>query len=368
MMIKYPDYNHSILNVSATLLKHYGVVSSFETIQTLEESLKKNPKHVVYILLDGMGINLLEKHLKKDAFFNRNLKDTITSVFPPTTVAATNAVLSGKAPISTGYLGWVQYFKKEDTDLAVFMNYDYYHHDRTFDLILRDHYLKYDTILDQIKKRNSDVMTFELFPSFRNPGYHAFCDQIDEALSIMKNNKKTFTYIYWTEPDLSEHDYGISHDLIKDILSHLNDEVERLYQNMPEDAQIIVIADHGLTDVEHIDVTQNEALMSCLERKPSLEPRATTFFVKKGFKKRFKELFNLSYQTDFMLLSKREFLKSGLLGSGKRHPMLKGFIGDFVGIAIGKSMFDFIPGNQFIANHAGLTQDEMDVPLIIITK
>ena len=367
-MIKYPDYHHSILNVSATLLKHYGVFSSYGTISSLEEALKKNPKHVVYMLLDGMGTNLLNEHLKPDAFLNLNLVDTITSIFPPTTVAATNAVLSGLAPISTGYLGWVQYFKKEDTDLAVFMNVDYYHHDRGFDYVLRDQYLKYDTILEQAKRKQADLMTFELFPSFRTPGYHAFCDQIDEALSIMKNYKKTFTYIYWTEPDLTQHEYGISHDMTKDVLCHLNDEVERLYQNMPERSLVVVIADHGLTDVSHIDITENKALMSCLKRKPSIEPRATTFFVKKGFKKQFIEIFNLSYQTEFMLLSKKEFLSSGLLGTGKKHPMLKSFIGDFIAIAIGNAMFDFIPNNQFVSNHAGLTQDEMEVPLILISK
>jgi predicted AlkP superfamily pyrophosphatase or phosphodiesterase len=137
-MIRYPDYNNSILNVTATLLKHYHAPTIYNAIPELEEELKKNYNHVVLVLLDGMGKNIIEEHLEKDAFLRHYNKKWITSIFPPTTVAATNAVLSGLPPISSGYLGWIQYFKNEDSNVAVFLNHDYYHPEVKFKELLRE--------------------------------------------------------------------------------------------------------------------------------------------------------------------------------------------------------------------------------------
>ena len=44
----------------------------------------------------------------------KNRIKSITSVFPPTTTAATTSMLSGLNPNEHGWLGWDLYFKKED--------------------------------------------------------------------------------------------------------------------------------------------------------------------------------------------------------------------------------------------------------------
>ena len=73
-------------------------------------------KHIIYVLLDGLGLNVVKKHLSKDDALRKYCLKGISSVFPPTTVAATNAVLSATPPIVNGHIGWVQYFDKEDDD------------------------------------------------------------------------------------------------------------------------------------------------------------------------------------------------------------------------------------------------------------
>ena len=59
--ILFPDYTNSILNVTSTILKHYGADSIYPQIPVLEESLKVDSKHVLLVLLDGMGINIINK-------------------------------------------------------------------------------------------------------------------------------------------------------------------------------------------------------------------------------------------------------------------------------------------------------------------
>ncbi|MDO9629584.1 MAG: alkaline phosphatase family protein [Acholeplasmataceae bacterium] len=368
MMIKYPDYKNSILNVTATILKHYHAPSIYDSIPELEEELKKNYNHVVLVLLDGMGKNIIEEHLPKDAFLNRYNQKWISSIFPPTTVAATNAVLSGLPPISSGYLGWIQYFKNENSNVAVFLNHDFYHPEVKFKELLRDKYLHYPTIYEQIQKYSPEVNTYEIFPSFKENGFNSFHEQGNRLLDIHKKDIKSFSYVYWTEPDMTEHDHGIHSKETSKVLNDLNIELEKLSEELADDVLMVVIADHGLVDVESYDLLEDQKLLFLLARMPSIEPRATNFFVKPFLQSAFKRHFTKTYGKHFMLLSKKELMDSNLLGTGIKHPLLNDFLGDFIGIAIDKYMFKLGPQSKFVAHHAGLTAGEIEVPLVIFHK
>ena len=126
MKIVYPNYKDSIMNVSNSILKSYGISNKYPSIELLDKELAKGFNHIVYILLDGLGANLINNLLTKNDSLNKYMRKEITSVFPPTTVAATDAVLSGVPPIVNGHLGWIQYFDKEDVNLVVFQNRDQY--------------------------------------------------------------------------------------------------------------------------------------------------------------------------------------------------------------------------------------------------
>ncbi|MCF7930028.1 MAG: alkaline phosphatase family protein [Acholeplasmataceae bacterium] len=367
-MILHPNYENSILNVTATILKSYHAPSIYPSIKELKKVLDKNPKHLILVLLDGMGVNIINRYLDKDDFLRKNIKKTITSVFPPTTVAATNAVLSGLPPFCSGYLGWVQYFKKEKTNQIVFLNQDFYDSSRKFDEILRDKYLSYPTIYEQIRMHSPNVNTYELFPNFRLNGFESFEKQVDQAIEISKNDERNFSYVYWTQPDFIQHDFGTESDEVKGILKSLNVQADRLAKEVDHDTVIIMIADHGLTNVVGIDLFDDQKMMRLLRRKPSMEPRATNFFVKALMKKKFKKTFNEKYGKEFQLYSKDELLDSRLLGYGIKHPLLDDFLGDFVAISIGNKMFNFKEHSRFLGHHAGLTKEEMEVPLIIFNK
>lgn len=368
MPIMTPDYTHSILNVTATILRKYQAPTNYPSIPILADAIEEK-NHVVLVLLDGMGMNLLSKHLDKDAFLSSHLKDVITSVFPPTTVAATNTVLSGLPPLQSGYLGWVQYFPKEDANVVVFQNQDFYNHTRTFEINFREKYLKYPLIYEQIRKHSKEHITLhELFPNFREDGYATFKEQVDKIIDITRTYAKSFSYVYWTEPDLTQHQFGVDAYATRHVINRLDEELERMAFFSAKNTAIVIIADHGLTDVGEIDLFKDHTLMNMLKRFPSMEPRATNFFVKPKHRIEFKTHFEANYAEHFMLLSKEELLEKGWLGAGKKHKMLHHFLGDYVAIATGRMMMKIGEGKSFVAHHAGLTQEEMEVPLVIFTK
>ena len=69
IMIKFPDYDRSILSIASSVLNYFGVTDcEHKTLPELDELLNKNYKNAIVILFDGMGTSVLEKHLKEDDF------------------------------------------------------------------------------------------------------------------------------------------------------------------------------------------------------------------------------------------------------------------------------------------------------------
>lgn len=363
-----PNYDDSIMAVSNSFLKYHNIPTNYNSQVELDKILlDKKPNHIIYILLDGMGLNIINHFLKEDDALRKYCVKGITSVFPPTTVAATNAVISGVPPIVNGYLGWVQYFEKEDVNLTVFQNTDFYDPNRTIEKHLQTEYLKRDSILDKIQK-STTVKTNILFPSFMPNGSDTFMEEIEKVLIINDNTDSSFTYMYWTQPDIAQHVYGIHSDEVKKILLDLNDDFTELINNVSDDTVVVCIADHGLTDIKEIPLYEYTKLNDMMLRKPSIEPRAINFFVKPVHIHEFKVEFEKNFSKSFDLLSKKELLESKLFGEGTPHPLIDSFLGDYIGLAKDKYMFALTEGKSYEAHHAGMTEDEMIVPLIVFSK
>ena len=68
-------------------------------------------------------------------------------------------------------------------------------------------------------------------------------------------------------------------------------------------------------------------------------------------------------------MDRNELFESGLLGLGTQHSMVDEFVGDFIAIAKDDSCLSMERhDNELIGVHAGLTQDEMLVPLVVVDR
>ena len=99
------DKDNCLVSISNAILYHYTGKSFHKPHPKMMEILGKNKyDKIVLMLFDGMGKSIQDKYFTKSDFIYRKKAFEITSVFPPTTVAATTAVCSAKYPMETGWL------------------------------------------------------------------------------------------------------------------------------------------------------------------------------------------------------------------------------------------------------------------------
>ena len=93
-------------------------------------------------------------------------------------------------------------------------------------------------------------------------------------------------------------------------------------------------------------------------------------FIKDGYHEQFVAEFNKEFGDTFLLLSKDEVKKQKLFGLGSEHPQFDGMLGDYLAVATGDlSIFNTQDEKEkFIGVHAGLTKEEMEIPLIVLEK
>lgn len=357
-----PDYEKSILNLSCSILQHFGVKPKHSTLPEVDRLLAKNPKHVVVILLDGLGINVLESTLYFKDFLRRNLVTDYSSVFPPTTTSSTTTFLSGESPIEHGWLGWDVYFDKEDKIVTCFTNNLKRTEIPVAEYNVARKYLPYKDITEQINEAGIGKANI-VFP-FGPDAPKDLDEWIEKIRKSCRTNEKTFTYAYWENPDHLLHLNGTKSKVVADCVNELNQKISYLCQNCP-DTTFIITADHGHRDIRNCFICEDyPELHKMFARETSIEPRAASYYIKPEYKQEFPRLFNDYFSKDYVLLSKEEVLENELFGPGKPNENLTG-IGDYIAAAYNaKTLVWNKECHQFKSHHAGLNKEEMRIPLI----
>ncbi len=365
--MKYVDYTkNNTINLISSLMKYYNISSNYPSMDEIDEILNNKYKHIVVCLLDGMGSYILNKHLKENDFLIKNRIKTISTVYPPTTVAATTTVLNGKTPIEHGWLGWHLYFNEIDPSIVLFQNKDYYK-DIKFDKYYPSNLLDNTLWTSNLPK---DIKYHEVFPKFKKDGYKTFNKAFNKLKEIINLDENNYTYFYWTNPDSLMHKYGTNSLITHLDIKYLNNKFKDLYKILNKDTCIFVIADHGMMDIHTIYLTDYKDILDCMIKPISGEGRSAQFYIKEDKKELFEALFNKYFKDDFLLLTNEEYINSNISGLYKPHITTKFTLGNYNAIAISDKMLSMNTKNKkrFKGHHAGLTPNEMNIPLIVLKK
>lgn len=363
MKIIHTNYDNCLTNVTNSILKYFNIPTYHKTLEDLDKILeKKNYKNIVLLLYDGMGANILDRLLTKDIFLIKNKVKNIHSVFPATTTACTTSILSGLNPCEHGWLGWDLYFKDINETVTMFLNTKKDTNIAVSTENISEKYFPYTSIIELINKH---YKAYKLVP-FGNESYKDIDDMYKQIMSLCQKDEKKFIYAYSDEPDKTIHDEGTNSKKVIELLEKINEDTKKLCESLNNDTLIIITADHGHINSQSITLSNYPDIFNLLKQDISIEGRACAFFIKEGKTKEFETLFNKHFGNDFLLYTKDEVIKNKIFGPGKENKRFKESLGDYLAIAIKDKYFRYNEtSTKLTSMHAGITEDEVLVPLII---
>jgi predicted AlkP superfamily pyrophosphatase or phosphodiesterase len=364
------NYNECLTNLACSIRKYFGLEYKHNTLSYIDEILeKKQPRNVILFLFDGMGSNILDRNLDEDAFFIKNRYKKITTVFPATTTAATTAIRTGLNPCEHGWIGWNVYLEPINKIITLYMNREKGKEETCREYFTVKDQLVNDTIADEIN-RKGEYKGLELFP-FKAGNAKVYRD-LDEMYTMinyaLKEDGKHFIYAYNDEPDHTMHDFGPDSEEAKRLIETRNRKTEEFCKNL-EDTLVIVVADHGHIKVDHIFLKDYPEITKMMERTTSIEQRAASFKIKEEYMEEFPVLFNKLFGKSFTLYTKKDVMESKLFGDGEPNKLFEPALGDFIAIAENDNKCLVTDGDEkLVSQHAGYTDDEVYIPLIIVDK
>lgn len=363
--IKLPDYENCIANLPNSILKKWGLPQRGSSLPLADWYLEQDCTNVVVLLLDGMGSSILKRHLDADGFFRTHVAGTYSSTFPPTTVAATTSIDNGMAPCGHGWLGWDCYYPRIDKNVTVFLNTEQGTDTPAAEYFVAGRYCGYESILEQIRKAGGNAYAVSPFVAPRPQSFEQICAQI---LELCQKPGQKYIYAYWTEPDHIMHVSGCGSEASREMMQRLEVQVGELTEQLKgTDTRLFVTADHGHIDSKGVSITDYPELMDCLVRMPSIEPRALNLFIKEGKKAQFEQAFQRLFGDKFILYTKQQVLEQQLFGTGMEHAEFRAMLGEYLAVAVSDlSIYNSREeAARFIGVHAGLTREEMEIPLIV---
>jgi len=337
--------------------------------------------HLVFVLVDGLGSELLRDLARGEGFLSSHLAEPLQAVYPSTTAASLTSIATGEHPSHHAVLGWHTRLPELGITAEILPFVERFSKRPLADYGARAEaifavpsllpHLGRDAVA--VTRRYIADSTYSLYWSggIANLGYDHIEEGVDTVIArVRAATAPTYTHLYLNQLDTICHELGVHHPAVAALFARIDAEVERLYNDLDGGIRLVVTADHG-----HVDAGEDHLLPSAhplarlLACPPSGEPRAPLFHVRFGEAERFAEGFREEFGEHFALLAQSQVEEIGLIGPAPWSEVARARFGDFVAIAPAARTFHWsdpaLKPHRHRGVHAGLTPGEMLVPLIV---
>ena len=181
---------------------------------------------------------------------------------------------------------------------------------------------------------------------------------------------KVFLSLYWEKTDAIAHVHGPwSEEFIAELRA-VDAALQRELAGHVEDSLLLVSADHGFMEIRPSDyllVTDYPELTRGLLLPPVGDARCTYLYVRNGNKEAVARFIENRFGDEFLVLDSQRALRAGLFGVGEIKAEVPERIGDLVVLSTGRKSlyYPYKDSAKLRGMHAGITPQEMLVPLII---
>jgi hypothetical protein len=384
VLTSFPDYRGgSIVNLMASIIRGRGGESDYPSLRLLPPEEIAEHTDLVLLVVDGLGYQHLMRHLP-EGLLGRNLRGPLTSVFPPTTVAAITSFLTGDAPQQHALTGWHTYLRELGCVMTVLPGTPRYggvsYRKADLDPV---RLFGHVPLADRIRTRSIFVSPAHIAHSDFNLAhlgraelltFQTLSGMFRQAVRAIRSDPKPkYLYLYWPGLDTIGHEQGIESATARVQLRQIELALsDFLAATAHTDTLLLVTADHGQIDTtgaDRIDLADHPDLGRCLALPLCGEPRTAFCYVRPALVEEL-ERYCLEVLGDKLdLIRSRELIERGLFGLGEPHPRLEERIGDYTLLMRGNRVIrDWLPREKphlQVGVHGGLSPAELQVPLCV---
>jgi hypothetical protein len=337
--------------------------------------------HYVFVLIDGLGMHLMER-LPPDDVLRSRLAMELRTVFPTSTAPALTSLATGRWPAEHAVPGWWTYLPDAGVTSTILPFIERFSERPLGERgVMPESAFPSPALPARYRRRYVSVSPKPIAGSVSSRYFSANADYYGyesmtaaiEAIDrrIREADGATFTYFYIPFVDTAEHEHGPYAREVAGTLAHVRRRMRLLFDTMRGRARVIATADHGQIDVpppaRHL-LEAGDPLIAMLRLPPSCEPRTSAFHVRGGMRAAFASAFRDRFGERFALLTIDEADELRLFGDGPMSAEMRRRLGDFVSVARGLDVIIYEPSDTLRAMkgfHGGLTADEVRVPLIV---
>jgi hypothetical protein len=382
-----PDYKKgSIINLMSSISNSFGKKHKYSELPILTSNELKKSKNIVLIVIDGLGYNYLKK--QKNSFLLKNLKSSMTSTFLSTTACAATSFFLGYPPQQHALTGWdinlkevgaittiLPFFPRFGGAPLVESNFEI---NKIIDMksLHKGFKGKCFTLID--KKLSDTPFTNYVSKNTEIIPTKTYKNTFTKLKKLIKKKspKRRFIHVYIPELDSLAHGEGIRSKKVNKIFRDLDKRIKNLTKSIKRtNTKLIVVADHGLIDgtkKTEIWVENIKGLKDCLTIPLAGEARVRDCFVRPKKVKDFENIVKTKMSKYCWCFKGEQLIKDNLYGLGKPNKKLIDRVGDYVLIMkknyiLRDKLANYEkPKKVHKGHHAGVSDDEMIVPLILI--
>jgi hypothetical protein len=372
-----PDYaGNGFVNLVASLVEACGGPPRHPPLTSLPLAELRSARNIVFLIVDGLGDNYLQAN-GAGGHIARHRRGTISAVFPSTTASAITTSFTGATPLEHGLTGWFTYFsaaacvaaplpfqkRGEKGPLGVAPGAIFVEPSLFDGLATRSIVVSYRPIIDSLYNRHH-------CGSAERRAYEDLAGFLDQTVAAVKSGpERKLVYAYWPEFDALAHRHGVASAEARTHFAQLDAMFGELLARLAgTDALVVLTADHGFIDSPPEESVELPAELCALLRFPLCGERRVAFCHvqdQQAFLGKVRSL--LKNRAD--IRPSQELLEEGWFGTGRAHPRFAERIGDVALVMDGRgTVKDWVPGESrhlHIGNHGGMSEDEMNIPLVV---
>lgn len=340
--------------------------------------------HLIFILADGLGMNLL-RQLPATAFLSRHLAAELQTVFPSSTATALTTIATAEWPGQHAVTGWWTHVHEVGVAVAL-LPFTIRSDGRSADEVgvTSEQALPLSSVIGDMQR---DVLALfpkqigqSVYSSYftggrPSRGYRSLREAVDAIQErVFTAQAPTYTYLYLPHVDEAAHRFGAERPEVRRAIVEVDLAVERLKTGIGDRGRIVVCADHGFLDApvnrKH-QIWASDSLARLLRFPPSGDARVLYLHVHDGAEGPIRDYFQRRHGERFAIITIHQAEALHLFGPGPIAPRTRARLGDLLALSLGPDVIEYRHVGTSprivsqVSHHSGLTPSEMLVPLII---